>query len=323
MRRLAPLPVILVVLAHPIAGQPPAEQPAQPPVFRSGASLVAVNVTVTGPDQRFVTGLSAGDFAIYEDGIQQEVRFFESAHVPMDFIILIDTSSSMRHVMDMVHRAAIGFVSNLRDGDRGAVVAFSDRVEVMQPLTGDRAQLGQAIRSTVAKGGTALYNAIYVSLKEFGRAAQQEGEIRRQAIALLSDGDDTASLIGFDDVLETARRSGVSIYPIALQSEFTYEGRGHFSESQFSMRTLARETGAQAFFPTKAAELSGIYTAIAEELSNQYSIGYASSNMRSDGRFRRIIVRVPTRPDLRPRARAGYISGPEHASTNEYQSQGH
>ncbi len=311
MKGLAVITTLALTGAASVSAQSLLEPVAQPPVFRSGASLVALNVTVTGPDKRFVTGLEAGDFTVFEDGIQQDVQFFESNAVPIDLIVLIDTSSSMRHRMAMVHEAALGFIGTLRSEDRGAIVTFSDSVKVVEGLTNDRARLESAIRGTTAQGGTALHNALYVALKQFGRGARDSSDVRRQALAVLSDGDDTASLISFEDVLEVAHKSGVTIYPIALSSDLeprSPSGSRYFSQSQYAMRKLAQETGAQAFFPAKVHELSTIYAAIAEELSYQYSIGYAPSNARSDGRFRRISVRVTTRPELRPRARTGYIA---------------
>ena len=309
MRVLAAIASLALAAVAPVAAQSSAGQNPYP-VFRSGVSLVAVNVTVTGPDKRFVTGLDAVDFAVYEDGIQQDLQFFESSAVPLDLIVLIDASSSMRHRLEMVHQAALGFINTLRPGDRGAVVAFSDNVSVAQGLTGDRALLESAIRGIAASGGTALNNAVYVALKQFGRNARDTSQIRRQAIAVLSDGNDTASLLSFDDVLEVAHKSGVSIYPISLASDFDPQpsGAGRFSQAHYSMRKLAQETGAQAFFPAKVQELPAIYAAIAQELSYQYSIGYAPRDARSDGRFRRISVRVTTRPELKPRARTGYIA---------------
>jgi Ca-activated chloride channel family protein len=232
--------------------------------------------------------------------------------VPIDLIILLDASASMRHRMEVVHEAALGFLKTLREGDRGAVVAFNDGVDFLQQLSGDRSALAAAVRGTIAGGGTALHNALYVSLKQFGRKAPDAGDIRRQAIAVLSDGEDTASLVSFDDVLEVARRSGVSIYPISLASEYSeareQSGRRYFSESQYSMRKLAQETGAQAFFPERIDDLAGAYASIAQELSSQYSLGYVPSNTRLDGQFRRIVVQVTSRPELRPRARTGYVA---------------
>lgn len=294
---------------------PPAAQsvPQQdaPTVFRSGASLVSLNVTVTDGDKRFVRGLSAGDFAVYEDGVQQRVQFFETSDVPIDLILLIDASSSMRDKMETVHQAALGFLKTLRTGDRGAVVSFADTVSVTQPLTDDRAALEAAVGNTRAHGATALNNALYVSLKEFGRAAQQSADVRRQAIAVLSDGEDTSSLVTFDDVLSLARRSGVSIYTIRVQSDSAAlreqrGGRRYFSDSGYALRTLAQDTGGQAFFPAQASDLKHVYAGIAQDLSAQYSIGYTPSNQRRDGRFRRIIVQLPRLPALKPRARTGY-----------------
>ena len=300
------------------AGQAAAQQPStdgapQGPLFRSGASLVALNITVTDGDKRYVTGLKPEEFAVYEDGVQQSVQFFEARQVPLDLIVLLDASSSMTDKMDVVREAAMGFLRTLRETDRGAVVTFSDGVDIAQPLTGDRELLEGAVRRVQPRGATALYNALYVALKQFGRAAQNTGDVRRQAIAVLSDGEDTSSLVSFEDVMALARKSGVGIYTIGLQSKYTAlrngsAGRKYFSESDYSMKTLAQETGAQAFFPAAVSELRGIYAGIAQELSAQYSIGYSPTNTRADGRFRRIVVRITSRPELRPRARIGYTA---------------
>lgn len=302
--------VLLALVAAPQAQTPaPVAQPST--VFRSTASLVALNVTVTDGG-KVVTGLSRGDFEVYEDGVQQQVRFFESAAVPIDVILLLDTSASMRQRMAAVHDAARSFMMMLRPGDRGAVVAFNDNVQVLQPLTSDASAIESAISGTTARGSTSLNNAIYIALKTFGRAATDGGEVRRQAIAVLSDGEDTSSLVTAEDVVSLARKTGVNIYTIGLQSEFAglrkNSGRRYFSDAEYSLKALANETGAQAFFPSSVAELKSVYRAISEELESQYSIGYAPSNSRPDGRFRRIVVRVTADPSFRPRARAGYTA---------------
>jgi len=305
--------ILLIALTTAVSGQQSAsETPHQ--VFRSGTNLVPLNVTVTDANKQFVKGLTVADFAVFEDGVAQAVQFFEATDTPLDLILLLDTSSSMSDKMDVVHEAAVGFLKTLKAGDRGAVVAFADGVDILQTLTADQEALSQAVRKTVARGATSLHNALYISLKQFGRAARHEGDVRRQAIAVLSDGEDTSSLITFDDVLEVARKSGVSIYPIALQSKYaasrmaTMGQRRFYSEAEYAMRMLAQETGAQAFFPTQVFELKGVYGAIAQELSAQYSLAYSPTNTRPDGRFRKIQVRLATRPELKLRTRAGYTA---------------
>ena len=313
MKVAAALSVTLVLTSGSAFAQP--SEPAQPqsPVFRSGSALVALNVSVQDATARYVAGLQPADFAVYEDGVKQDVRFFESNAVPVDLIVLIDASSSMSDKIQMVHEAAAGFLNTLRAGDRGAVVSFANSVNVVQPLTSDRTLLDRAVHGIVAGGATALNNAVYISLKQFGRSAREDADPRRQAIVVLSDGEDTSSLVSFDDVLTLARKMGVNIYTVALQSKYGMQrasetgGRRYFSESDYAMKTLARETGAQSFFPA-ASDLKGVYGSIATELANQYSIGYIPANGRPDGRFRRVIVQIVTRPGLRSRTRPGYTA---------------
>jgi Ca-activated chloride channel family protein len=313
VKRLALGSLAALALAVPIAAQSPAPtQQSQPgTVFRSGASLVALNVTVSD-GKRLVPGLEQTDFSVYEDGVLQHLQFFEAHEVPIDLILLIDTSASMADKMEVVHDAAIGFLKTLRDVDRGAVVTFGDNVNISQQLTSDRGVLEQAVRRAQPHGSTALNNALYVAMKQFARTAQQAGEVRRQAIAVLSDGEDTSSVISFDDVLAMARKSGINIYTICLQNRYSVaraeSGRKYFSESDYSMKTLAQETGALSYFPQTVQELKGIYAGISDELSNQYSIGYSPSNWRADGRFRRIVVKINAHPEFQPRARQGYTA---------------
>ena len=314
------VPLALVVAASAAAQEPVATGTSG--TFRTGTQLVPLNITVTDAANQFVRGLSADEFLVLEDGVPQQVEFFETSAVPTDLIILLDTSSSMSDKMDIVHEAAAGFLETLRPGDRGAIVSFADAVNVLQGLTEDRAALEAAIRSTRARGATSLYNALYISLKQFGfSAARRDGEIRRQAIAVLSDGEDTSSLLTYDDVLGTARRSGVTIYPIALQSRPGVKRRPEARTNEsltaaYAMRQLAQETGAQAFFPSDVVELEGIYGAIAQELSHQYALAYAPANARADGTFRRISVRLNSRPELKLRTRMGYIAEVRRAASS-------
>jgi Ca-activated chloride channel family protein len=309
--------LVLAVLAVPggaLAQQAPLNNADTPSaVFRTGVDLVALNVVVTDGQQKFVTGLSADQFLVFEDGVQQDVSFFAAKDVPLDLAILLDTSASMTDKLTTMQEAAIGFASTMRPGDRVTIVDIKDTVKVLLPLAAEPADAPEAIRATFARGGTALYNGLYMTLKDMVKQRRDNGEVRRQAIAVLSDGEDTASLIGFDDVMDVAKQSGIAIYTITLRSPYLVKtaaanGQRYFSQSEFGMKALAQETGARAFFPSDISELAGVYGSIAEELATQYAIGYTSKNPKKDGAFRRVIVRVGDHPGARTRTRSGYQS---------------
>ena len=295
------------------ASQGPFSDPTSA-VFRTAVDLVALNVVVTDPHQQFVSGLSSDDFAVFEDGVQQDVSYFAATAVPLDMAILLDTSASMADKMTIVHKAAQRFVATLRPGDRAMVVDIKDFTKVLYPLSWDTNGAIPAILSTKAGGGTGLYGGLYLTLKELTKARRDSGdEVRRQAIVVLSDGNDTTSLISFDDVMDVAKQSAIATFTITVQSrlasvlEGTSGGRV-LSEFEFAMKSLAQETGARSFFPTDLKQLDGVYGSIATELASQYAIAYTPKNPRQDGAFRRIVVQVTDHPGMRTRTRSGYMS---------------
>jgi Ca-activated chloride channel family protein len=271
---------------------------------------VSLNVIVTDNHDRFVAGLAQKDFAVFEDGVQQDVSFFAATSVPLDLAILLDVSSSMSDKLATVQAAAVGFASHLRSGDRVTVVGVKDSARVLHDLDGDIAGACEAIRRTTASGGTALYNGVYTTIRQMQKVrASDGGEIRRQAIAVLTDGDDTTSIVTFDDVLALAKQAGIAIYTIALKSQYPPALLGAIkenSESDFAMKALARETGARSFFPTDISQLAGVYSSITQELASQYALGYTSNNPKRDGSFRKIFVRIDE-PNVRARTRSGYV----------------
>jgi len=285
--------------------------PSQP-TFRTGIDLVALNVVVTDSNKRFVEGLGEHDFAVFEDGVRQDVSFFAASNVPLDLAILLDTSASMTDKMATMQKAAIGFLATLRPGDRAMVVDIKDATRVIHSLNASTDDVTAAVKATRASGGTGLFNGLYMTFHELARArGSVGGDLRRQAIVVLSDGQDTSSLVSFDDVMDVAKQSGIATYTITLRSpslsaaEQAHGGR-YFSPSEFSMRSLAQETGGQAFFPMEIAELDQVYGSIAKELASQYAIGYTPNAIRQDNRFRRIVVQVTARPEVRIRTRSGY-----------------
>lgn len=280
---------------------------AQQQVFRTGVEVVSLNVTVTDPSNAFLTDLTREEFEVFEDGVRQEITFFTRSHTPISLALLLDTSASMDDKIATAQEAAVGFARRLRSEDNAMVVDFDSRVTVLQTFTNDVNALERSIRSTTPDGSTALFNAVYIALNELKKTrATSLDDVRRQAIVVLSDGEDTSSLLPFEEVLELAKRSETSIYAIGVRSKEPLQPRG-FREAEFVLRQLARETGGRAFFPGSAAELPAIYTVIAEELASQYTMGYTSKNARRDGAWRRIVVRA-LRPNALARTKQGYYA---------------
>jgi Ca-activated chloride channel homolog len=276
---------------------------AQQGKFRAGVELVSLNVTVMD-GTKYVTALQQEDFEVYEDGAKQTLSFFSAVQQPIALAILLDTSNSMEEKIATAQEAAIGFVRRMKKDDVIEVIEFNSQVRIPQPFTNDVNALERAIRQTTVNGSTSLYNAIYVSLRGLkDERAKNAEEIRRQAIVVLSDGDDTSSVIEYDDVLDLAKRSETAIYAIGLRQPES--GRGKFKEAEFVLRQLSQETGGRVFFPTSVAELPKIYEQISEELASQYTMAYSSKNPMRNGAWRRIDVRV-NKPGLSARTRRGY-----------------
>jgi Ca-activated chloride channel family protein len=277
---------------------------AQGQRIRSGVELVSLNVTATDGQGKYATDLNEEEFEVYEDGAKQKLTFFSKTQQPISLALLLDTSASMDERMGIAQEAAIGFAKQLHKEDQASVIDFDSQVRVLSDFTNDASALEKAIRTTTPNGSTSLYNALYIALKELKKVkTKAPTDIRRQAIVLLSDGDDTSSLIEFDQVLDLAKRSEVVIYAIGLRAGEI--ARREFKEAEFVLKQLANETGGRAFFVNDARELAKIYQGIWDELSSQYALAYSSGNPKRDGAWRRVQVRL-LRPNITARTKLGY-----------------
>jgi Ca-activated chloride channel family protein len=301
MRRLFLVAVLSVGFAHFAA--PQGTTARRLPRFEAGVEVTQINISVTHGRQ-FVTGLSQDDFAIFEDGVRQQISLFIPENLPLSLVLMLDTSTSMTEKLATVRAAAKRFVNTLGAEDLAEVVQFNDRTTTLQEYTSDHAALEAAIDKTEASGPTALHNALYVSLKDLARQ-KKSGELRRWAIVLLSDGDDTASLVTDEQVIELARQTEIHIYAVSLSS--SRPGKS-FSQAAYLLSTLANDTGGRVYFPNSLSELEQVYERIAEELRTQYSLGYISNNSKRDGKWRRIVVRLPARDDVEIRHKIGYYA---------------
>ena len=306
MPRLLRAVLLGLLAAAGVRGQ--TAEPVEPPrPYRGGVDLITLNVTVTDAHQRYVTDLARQDFVVIEDGRPQPVSFFAHIGVPLTVALVVDSSGSMDDAIGASREAAIAFVHRLGAADRAAVIDFDTRVRIAQPFTTDVAALEQAVRSTVADGSTALYDAVHVALTELASIAYPDaGTPRRHAIVVLSDGQDTSSRAQLDTILALADRSNTAIYTVGLGARDD-GGRLATYEAEFALRRLANQTGGRAFFPTDLAQLRGIYDEIRRDLASQYTLAYASTNPRRDGRWRSITVRLSQR-DLDAHTRPGYFA---------------
>jgi Ca-activated chloride channel family protein len=284
-----------------LAPAPSQGQSQQPPLtFGTGIDVINLTVTVTDAQGRLVPGLDRDAFSVFEDGIRQDLVLFNKDRLPLTVVLLMDASASMDDKIVPARAAAKRFVATLVPEDRARIVAFNNRIDVLQDFTNDKAALNA--------GATALHNAFYISIRELQKEKQQGAAARRQAIILLSDGENTASIVTDEQVIDLARKAEIGIYSIRLTSDFEADkGRAAFSQATHLLSVLARETGGQAFFPAQIQELDSVYDRIAEEMRTQYSMGYVPTNARKDGKYRRIVVRVPSRDNVVLRYKLGYF----------------
>jgi Ca-activated chloride channel family protein len=262
-------------------------------IFRAGTDVVLLNVSSLDAKNHAVGGLTRSDFVVFEDGLPQDITVFSHDPQPIALSLLLDTSVSMDRKLAVAQGAAIGFVDRLGPRDICQLIDFDTMARIAQPFTSDHQALQNAIRKTQAGGRTSLYDAVYIALDQLNRAPPPaDNAIRRQAIVLLSDGEDTSSHKEYDEVTDLSKRSDVIVFSIGLRARDESSQSG-WNEAEFVLRTLAQETGGRAFFVSDIAQLPAIYGQIADELSNQYTLGYRSKNQRHDGLWRRVSVQIP------------------------------
>jgi hypothetical protein len=196
----------------------------------------------------------------------------------------------MQPNLPAVKTAAMRLVRALGPADQAEIIQFNHKFTVLQDFTNDQAKLETAVRGITADGATGLYNALYFTLKD-PRFRRKSDDLTRQAVVILSDGEDTYSLVSDDQVLELARKGNVTIFPISLRaprtSTFDTEAP---DRAVFFLSALARETGGRSYFPNGLAQIDGVYDKIADELRTQYALGYVSRNHKLDGKWRRIAI---------------------------------
>lgn len=276
----------------------------QTSVFRAGVDLVTVGATVSDRRGNLVTGLTADDFELFEDGHRQQVRHFggEGAwSLPMHLGLLLDVSESMSGDIAFTRTASIRFLNALREATDVTLVDFDTEVRVGRYAPNDFVRLIERIRSQKPRGATALFDAIGVYLDG------ASGGTGRTVMVLYTDGGDTRSVLRLHEVLNLVKASDVTVYAVGVFQHSTVRAR---TEQQLMLRQLADASGGRAFFPVSVADLDKAYQQVLGEIRAQYVLGYVSSNSKADGAWRTLDIRLTGRGDrqLRVRARPGYFA---------------
>jgi VWFA-related protein len=300
--------------------------------FSTSVDVVNVFATVRDGKGRYVSDLAQTDFELKEDGRVQQIRYFSrQTDVPLTIGMLVDTSQSMRMVLDTERVAGKAFFAQVLrpEQDLAFVIGFDVFVELRQDLTRSLADLNRALDALDVPGrgggapgagiGTALYDAVFLAASEVLR--RQDG---RKTMLLLSDGEDFGSQVTFSRAIEAAQRADVSVYAIRISDPGGPGfggggfGRGGFGrggaglglgrrDGREVLRDIAEQTGGRYFEVLEARGLANVYRQIEEELRNQYNLGYVSTNAKRDGAFRKIEVKARPR-GLSVQARKGYYA---------------
>jgi len=310
---------VVVCALIPVPAFNQSQGPVQPPqvlpgptitsgsVIKSDIDMTLVNVTVTDPLDRLVTGLEKEHFRVFEDGIEQEVQTLSSEDVPVSIGLVFDMSSSMSDKVEKAREAAVEFMRTANPRDQFFLVSFNDRAELTSGFTSSVDELQTRMMFTSSHGRTALLDAVYLGLSQM-RGAHNS----KRALLIISDGGDNHSRYNENDVKNYLKEADCQLYaigifdPIGIRSRTTEELEGPSLLSE-----MTEMTGGRVFPVGNLGELPDIAAKIGMELRNQYVLGYKSSNARRNGAWRKIRVKMrPPKglPPLNVFARTGYYA---------------
>jgi Ca-activated chloride channel family protein len=295
MRPAGIVPAVLVLVAAAGAGLR-----AQEPTFRAATQIVPLYATVTDQQNRLVADLTKDDFEILDNQKPQKIEVFLNEVQPISVVVMLDTSASMTGSLSLLQAAAEQFLLRLLPKDQGSVGAFNDKIEFVSGFTSNRDSLVASLKEIDFGNPTRLYDALAASLDEL------RGIEGRRVVLVFTDGEDTASRIGYGTVEDRARAEEVMIYAIGLQSDYFNGTRQVRTKPDPGLKRLARETGGGYFELAKTSDLAPTFTRVAQELHSQYVLGFVPTVL--DGKVHRLSLRVK-RPGTTARARQSYVAG--------------
>ncbi|HTS78607.1 MAG TPA: VWA domain-containing protein [Bryobacteraceae bacterium] len=291
------------VAQNPPANPPPAGAQDDAPTFTAETNLVPLQVTVTDKNGKLLTNLPQSAFHVYENGVEQTIKLFKREDVPVSMGIIIDNSGSMRDKRSRVAAASMALVKASNPQDEVFIVNFNDDAYLDQKLTSDIKKLEEALDKIDARGGTAMRDAISMSIDY----VKQYGKHDKKVLLVITDGNDNTSNESLEQLYRKSQQSGVLIYSIGLLNE---EEPREAKKAKRALKELAEASGGMDYYPKDLADVERITPVVAHEIRNQYIVGYIPSNTVLDGKFRRISVTVKAGGNPLVRTRNGYYATP-------------
>jgi|SRR5580700_3517564 Ca-activated chloride channel family protein len=285
----------------PQGKQPPAATADEPATFKAETNWVLLPVSVSDKNGKLITDLQEKSFKVFENGVEQPIKLFRHEDVPISLGIIIDNSGSMREKRQKVEVASVDLVKASNRHDEVFIVNFNDEAYLDVEMTNDIKKMEEGVARIDSRGGTAMREAINMSIDYL----KEKGKNHKKVLLVVTDGNDNASTVGLERLVNRARQSEVLIYAIGLLDE---EERREAKAAKRALNALTQESGGLAFYPKGVTEVDAIALQVAHEIRNQYTIAYSPLNDARDGSFRQIKVTVngPGHPQVR--TRTGYYA---------------
>lgn len=270
--------------------------------------MVILNVRVTDSMNHAVVDVNQDAFSVTEDGVAQKITLFSKEVVPLSYGLLIDNSGSLRTQLSAVVQTGAKIVDGNKPDDETFIVRFisSDKTKTVQDVTSDKRLLMEALSSLYVEGGqTALIDALYISVEKLAKR-KTESKLRRQALILITDGEERSSFYKQAQLFELLANNDIQIYVVGFTNEL--KGRTKTRAGELLTR-LATDTGGRVFFPRSLGELAPVADEIVSDIRTQYVIGYVPSGNRADNSFHKVQVSIANNPEQEKRiaiTRVGY-----------------
>ncbi len=280
------------------------------PVFTSDTRLVLLNATVVDNKGNLITDLPRAAFRVFENNVEQPLKLFRREDIPISLALIVDNSGSMRLRRNKVEIAALQMVKASNRQDEVFIVNFNDDAFLDVDFTGDVKKLEEGLTRIDARGGTAMYDAITMSVDHL----TAKGKRDKKVVMLITDGADTASKTTLEKLISQVHTTDIVVYSIALLND---EQPREAKKAKRALETISKATGGLCFFPKTVEEVESLALEVAKDIRNQYVIGYTPIVQELDGTFRTIKVTAngPNKPAVR--TRSGYYAGAKRSSAGK------